>query len=118
MDAPESSERLYAAWLSGLVNLLYLAPTICMLQICVVPTHWNSALLILAGMLLLAPSVLSPPDRVRMRLLIQAGTRLDTTLGGPEPATILEKLAALGTLRVGFSQSVSAEQAPAVSGYG
>lgn len=71
-----------AAGFSALVNLLYIAPTLYMLQVYdrVVPTHGVQTLLFLTAVLLFALATLSLLDRVRSRLLVRAGVQLDTAL--------------------------------------
>jgi len=71
-----------AAWLSALVNLLYIAPTLYMLQVYdrVVPTRGLQTLAFLTLVLLFALATLSLLDRIRTRLLIRAGVQLDVTL--------------------------------------
>lgn len=84
-----------AAGFSGLVNLLYIAPTLYMLQVYdrVVPTQGRQTLMFLTVVLLFSLATLSLLDRVRARLLTRAGVMLDgvlapslldTTLGRPE----------------------------------
>jgi len=84
-----------AAGFSALVNILYIAPTLYMLQIYdrVVPTRGLQTLLFLTLVLLAAIAVLALLDRVRTRLLVRAGVLidaalapvlLDATLGRPE----------------------------------
>ena len=84
-----------AAGFSALVNLLYVAPTLYMLQIYdrVVPTRGLQTLFFLTIVLLVAIAVLALLDRVRTRLLVRAGVLidaalapvlLDATLGRPE----------------------------------
>ncbi|RJG57397.1 type I secretion system permease/ATPase [Sphingobium terrigena] len=64
---------------SALVNLLYVAPTLYMLQIYdrVVPTRGLQTLLFLTLALLFALATLALLDRVRSRLLVRAGVKLD-----------------------------------------
>lgn len=70
---------LWVALFSALANLLFLAPTIYMLQIYdrVVPTRGNLTLLFLTAVLLFALATLSGLDFIRSRLLVRAGIRLD-----------------------------------------
>ena len=70
------------ATFSALVNLLYIVPTIYMLQVYdrVVPTGGVQTLLFLTLALLLALITLSLLDRVRMRLLSRAGLAMDAVL--------------------------------------
>lgn len=71
-----------AAWFSALVNLLYIAPTLYMLQVYdrVVPTQGLQTLLFLTIVLLFALATLSLLDRIRVRLLVRAGVQLDATI--------------------------------------
>ena len=71
-----------AAAFSALVNLLYIVPTLYMLQVYdrVVPTRGLQTLLFLTMVLLFALATLSLLDRVRTRLLVRAGVQLDATL--------------------------------------
>lgn len=68
-----------AAIFSALVNILYIIPTIYMLQVYdrVVPTRGLQTLLFLTLILLFALATLAFLDRTRMRLLARAGVRLD-----------------------------------------
>lgn len=67
---------------SALVNLLYIAPTIYMLQVYdrVVPTQGLQTLLFLTLVLALALLTLALLDRVRSRLLVRAGVQIDAVL--------------------------------------
>ena len=71
-----------AAVFSALLNLLYLTPTLYMLQVYdrVVPTRGGLTLLFLTVVLLLALGSLSMLDMVRSRLLVRASMRLDRLL--------------------------------------
>ena len=73
---------LAAAGFSALVNLLYIVPTIYMLQVYdrAVPTHGLLTLLFLTLVLLFALGTLALLDRIRSRLLVRAGVQLDATL--------------------------------------
>lgn len=73
---------VYAALFSGLINLLYIAPTLYMLQVYdrVVPTKGLMTLLFLTLILLGALGVMSLLDRIRMRLLLGASVQLEQTL--------------------------------------
>lgn len=73
---------LAAAGFSALVNLLYIVPTLYMLQVYdrVVPTQGVQTLFFLTLVLLFALATLSLLDRVRARLLVRAGVQLDATL--------------------------------------
>lgn len=72
----------YALLFSALVNILYLAPTLYMMQVYdrVVPTGGIITLLFISAALLLALGTLSLLDAARARILTLAGTRLDRLL--------------------------------------
>lgn len=76
---------LAAAAFSLLINVLYLAPTLYMLQVYdrVVPTGGKTTLLFVTLALALALLALSALDMVRNRLLLRASERLDSLLAGP-----------------------------------
>jgi ATP-binding cassette subfamily C protein len=69
---------------SALLNLLYLAPTLYMLQVYdrVVPTQGKLTLVFLTVAVLVALGTLSLLDMVRGRLLVRASIRLDRRLAG------------------------------------
>ncbi|WP_371876779.1 type I secretion system permease/ATPase [Sphingomonas sp. DG1-23] len=71
-----------AALFSALINLLYIVPTLYMLQVYdrVVPTQGVQTLAFLTMVLLFALATLSLLDRIRTRLLVRAGVQLDATL--------------------------------------
>ncbi len=71
-----------AAVFSAMVNLLYIVPTIYMLQVYdrVVPTQGLQTLGFLTLILLFALTTLALLDQVRTRLLVRAGVQLDATL--------------------------------------
>jgi len=71
-----------AAVFSLLINLLYLAPTIYMLQVYdrVVPTGGKTTLLFVTMALALALLTLSLLDMVRNRLLVRASQRIDALI--------------------------------------
>lgn len=73
-----------AGTFSALLNLLYLAPTLYMLQVYdrVVPTQGKLTLFFLTFVLLMALGSLSLLDMVRGRLLVRASVRLDRRLAG------------------------------------
>ena len=73
----------YAVSLSAVVNLLYLAPTIFMMQVYdrVVPTGGILTLIVLTLILAVTLAVLSALEWVRGRTLQQLSLRLDRTLG-------------------------------------
>jgi ATP-binding cassette subfamily C protein len=68
-----------AALFSGLVNILYLVPSIFMLQVYdrVVPTRGEATLLLLTLILMVSLIVFAVLDAVRMRLLQRASVRLE-----------------------------------------
>ena len=70
------------AGFSAMLNLLYIAPTLYMLQVYsrVVPTHSRATLLFLTLAMLLALATLASLDGLRGRLLVRAGVRLDRQL--------------------------------------
>ena len=70
---------LFAALFSGLVNILYLVPSIFMLQVYdrVVPTRGGATLLLLTLILVLSLVVFAILDMMRMRLLLRASLRLE-----------------------------------------
>ncbi len=71
-----------AAAFSALVNLLYIAPTLYMLQVYdrVVPTQGLNTLAFLTAVLLFALGTLALLDRLRTQLLVRAGVQLDSVL--------------------------------------
>lgn len=71
-----------AAVFSALVNLLYLAPSIYMLQVYdrVVPTQGEMTLVFLTAIIAVALGVLAALETVRSRLLVLAAARLDRLL--------------------------------------
>jgi PrtD family type I secretion system ABC transporter len=73
-----------AALFSLLINLLYLAPTIYMLQVYdrVVPTAGETTLLFVTIALFFALLALSMLDMVRTRLFMRVGQRLDALIAG------------------------------------
>lgn len=73
-----------AAFFSALVNLLYLAPSLYMLQVYdrVVPTQGVLTLIYLTFIIAFALAVLAALETVRSRLLVLAGMRLDRILSG------------------------------------
>lgn len=73
---------LAAAGFSALVNILYLAPTLYMLQIYdrVVPTSGRLTLLAITAIMALAIGTLAALEAVRTRLMVRAALRLDRLL--------------------------------------
>ena len=78
------SHFTWAAVFSALLNLLYLAPTLYMLQVYdrVVPSRGGLTLLFLTVVLAFALATLSALDAVRSRLFTRASMRLDRQLAG------------------------------------
>ncbi len=75
---------VWAAVFSALVNLLYLAPTLYMLQVYdrVVPTGGLTTLALITAVAVFALACLAVLDWLRGRLLLRAGLRLDRLLSG------------------------------------
>lgn len=71
-----------AAVFSALVNILYIVPTLYMLQVYdrVVPTRGLQTLVFLTLVLLVSLVALAMLDRVRIRLLVKAGVQFDAVL--------------------------------------
>ncbi|SEN65643.1 ATP-binding cassette, subfamily C, partial [Sphingomonas gellani] len=70
---------IFAGVFSGLINILYLVPSIFMLQVYdrVVPTRGGATLLVLTLILAVSLIVFALLDMVRMRLLLRASIRLE-----------------------------------------
>lgn len=87
---------IWAALFSGLVNLLYLVPSIFMLQVYdrVVPTRGAATLAMLVLILAVSLAVLSLLDVARMRLLLRASIRLEKQAAAPLLRRILGATAA------------------------
>ncbi|WP_307104739.1 type I secretion system permease/ATPase [Sphingomonas sp. SORGH_AS_0950] len=99
-----------AAIFSALVNVLYVVPTIYMLQVYdrVVPTRGHQTLFFLTLFLLFSLATLALLDRVRTRLLVRAGVQmdavlapalLDATLGRPDKPVARQALREFDNLR-------------------
>lgn len=75
---------LFAFGFSALVNVLYLAPTLYMMQVYdrVVPTGGILTLLFVTVVVFFALATLAALDHIRARILIRAGLRLDRLLAG------------------------------------
>ena len=73
-----------AAIFSAAVNILYLAPTLYMLQVYdrVLPTGGVLTLVLLSAIMLLSLGVLNALEGLRSRLLIRAGARIERRLAG------------------------------------
>jgi len=85
---------VFAGIFSALLNVLYLAPTLYMLQVYdrVVPTRGRTTLLFLTLVLLLSLATLALLDLARSRILVRAGVSLERSL-------------AAAVLDAGFSRS-------------
>ena len=82
-----------AAVFSALLNVLYLAPTLYMLQVYdrVVPTRGFETLVFITIIFVFAVATLSALDFVRTRLLIRANLRLDRIVSPPIISAILAR---------------------------
>ena len=74
----------YAALFSALLNLLFIAPMLYMLQVYdrVIPTQGHVTLLFLTLVLVFALATLSALESIRSRLLVRASVRLDQVMAG------------------------------------
>ncbi|NEX94071.1 type I secretion system permease/ATPase [Caulobacter sp. 17J65-9] len=74
----------FAFGFSALVNILYLAPTLYMMQVYdrVIPTGGIMTLVFITAVIVFALATLAGLDYIRGRLLIRAGLRLDRQLAG------------------------------------
>lgn len=83
---------VWAAVFSALVNLLYLTPTLYMLQVYdrVVPTGGLTTLVFITGVAVFALATLAGLDWLRARLLLRAGLRLDRLLAGKVLARVVD----------------------------
>ncbi|PVM87120.1 type I secretion system permease/ATPase [Caulobacter endophyticus] len=95
-DAVRTCRRHFVgvALFSALMNILYIAPTIYMMQVYdrVVPTEGRLTLLYLTGVVAFALATLAALEAVRGRLLILASLRLDRVLGGPILTRLMSRL--------------------------
>jgi ATP-binding cassette subfamily C protein len=83
----------YAALFSALLNLLFIAPMLYMLQVYdrVIPTQGRTTLLFLTLVLVLALATLAALEAIRSRLLVRASVKLDHEMAGPiMRATLLQ----------------------------
>ena len=83
----------YAALFSALLNLLFIAPMLYMLQVYdrVIPTQGRTTLLFLTLVLVLALATLAALEAIRSRLLVRASVKLDQVMAGPiMRATLLQ----------------------------
>ncbi len=83
---------VWAAVFSALVNLLYLAPTLYMMQVYdrVVPTGGMDTLFLITVVAVFALGTLAALDWLRTRLLIRAGLRLDKLLAARVMARVVD----------------------------
>ncbi|RYD40329.1 MAG: ATP-binding cassette domain-containing protein, partial [Sphingomonadales bacterium] len=90
---------ILAATFSALINILYLAPTIYMMQVYdrVVPTNGVLTLVFITVVVGVAIATLSALDAIRVRLMTRASLRLDRLLSGD----ILDRLLARSRARPG-----------------
>ncbi len=86
------SHFLWAAVFSALVNLLYLTPTIYMMQVYdrVVPTGGLTTLALITIVAVFALAALAGLDWLRGRLMLRAGLRLDRMLSGKVLARVMD----------------------------
>lgn len=82
-----------AAAFSALINLLYLTPTIYMMQVYdrAIPASGHGTLVLLTLAAFAALATLSALDWVRSRLLVRASARLDHALAGPVMDALLRQ---------------------------
>ena len=86
------SHFLWAAVFSALVNLLYLTPTLYMMQVYdrVVPTGGVTTLVLITVVAVFALGALAGLDWLRGRLMLRAGLRLDRMLSGKVLARVMD----------------------------
>lgn len=86
------SHFLWAAVFSALVNLLYLTPTLYMMQVYdrVVPTGGITTLLLISAVAVFALATLAGLDWLRARLMLRAGLRLDRMLSGKVLSRVID----------------------------
>jgi len=83
----------YAGLFSALLNVLFIAPMLYMLQVYdrVVPTQGRTTLLFLTLILIISLATLAALEAIRSRLLVRASVELDLALAGPiMRATLLQ----------------------------
>jgi ATP-binding cassette subfamily C protein len=83
----------YAGLFSALLNILFIAPMLYMLQVYdrVVPTQGRTTLLFLTLILIIALGTLAALEAIRSRLLVRASVQIDLALAGPiMRATLLQ----------------------------
>lgn len=83
---------VWAAVFSALVNLLYLTPTLYMMQVYdrVVPTGGLMTLVLVTAVAVFALAALAALDWLRARLMLRAGLRLDRMLSGKVLARVVD----------------------------
>jgi ATP-binding cassette subfamily C protein len=83
---------VWAAVFSAFVNLLYLTPTLYMMQVYdrVVPTGGLTTLMLVTAVALFALAALGALDWLRGRLMLRAGLRLDRMLSGKVLARVVD----------------------------
>ena len=83
---------IWAFVFSALVNLLYLTPTLYMMQVYdrVVPTGGLTTLVLITAVAVFALAALSGLDWLRGRLMLRAGLRLDRLLSGKVLARVVD----------------------------
>ena len=86
------SHFLWAFVFSALVNLLYLTPTLYMMQVYdrVVPTGGITTLVLITTVAVFALAALAGLDWLRARLMLRAGLRLDRMLSGKVLARVVD----------------------------
>ena len=84
---------LYAGMFSAVINLLYIAPTLYMLQVYdrVVPTRGVPTLIFLTLLLLATLATLALLDMMRSRILVRASARLEKAVARPILAATLNR---------------------------
>lgn len=89
-----------AAVFSGLLNFLYLAPSIYMLQVYdrAVPTRGVATLVMLTVVFILAMITLSLLDHLRSRFLIRASARIDAEMSGTVLHALMSRAHVQGNL--------------------
>ncbi|MGL5838521.1 MAG: hypothetical protein ACRCY3_08485, partial [Sphingorhabdus sp.] len=87
------------AWFSAAINILYLAPTIYMMQVYdrVVPTSGTNTLIVLTVIVALAIGTLTALDAIRSRLMMRAALRMNRLMS----AQILDRLMSRSRVKSG-----------------
>ena len=87
------SHFLYAAIFSAFVNILYLTPTLYMMQVYdrVVPTGGVTTLVLVTAIALVALGALATLDWLRGRMMLRASLRLDRALSGQILARVIDR---------------------------